>query len=76
MLEPNINAWRRDTVGDLTSTLRLQDQGGANRPFPTLPDAQSLYDRQLAAANSLPPSTPPLTQSMPSQEPGGRPHTG
>jgi phospholipase C len=77
--QPTISAWRRRTVGDLTSTLRFQD------PDPTplgevisqFPDAMSQFDNQLSNTlySPLPPPVVPAAQTLPQQEPGQRPHT-
>ncbi|WP_255950128.1 alkaline phosphatase family protein [Streptomyces odontomachi] len=70
--EPNISAWRRRTVGDLTSALRL---GHPNPSFPRLPDPGPLYEKELEEVATLPSPTVPTVQSMPHQERGHRPHT-
>jgi phospholipase C len=74
---PNISAWRRKSVGDLTSTLNLK---GSDSSVPTLPATSEngpvvsgeCPDNQqvtslLAPAPAL---TIPAQQSMPTQEPG------
>jgi phospholipase C len=67
---PNISAWRRQTVGDLTSALG----GYPNRRFPRLPGTTA----QLEAAENqilqfqLPP-IPGASQSFPVQPPGTKP---
>jgi phospholipase C len=63
--EPNISAWRRRTVGDLTSTLRLPDR--AARSFPALPDTAA-YLKQQTAAMGKPAPQVPRKQKMPKQE--------
>jgi phospholipase C len=70
VVNPNITAWRRQTVGDLTSAL------GAfpNRRFPRLPQTTA----QLEAAENevtefqLPP-IPGAAQTFPVQPPGSKP---
>jgi phospholipase C len=76
---PTISAWRRSTVGDLTSTLRLKD---ADRTplgdfISQLPDAMVQFDNQLGNTlySPLPPPVVPATQTPPQQEQGQRPHT-
>ena len=76
---PTISAWRRSTVGDLTSTLRL------NHPDPSplgdfisqLPGAMVQFDNHLGNTlyPPLPPPVVPAAQTLPQQEPGQRPHT-
>ncbi|MCC3769653.1 alkaline phosphatase family protein [Streptomyces sp. UNOC14_S4] len=70
--EPNISAWRRRTVGDLTSALRLSH---GDTSFPELPDPAPLYELEQREAATLPPPAVPTTQTMPRQEPGHRPRT-
>jgi phospholipase C len=68
--EPNISAWRRQTVGDLTSTLRFPRR---DVPFPKLPDPAPLLAQQKQEVVTLPAPSVPTTQSVPHQEPGSRP---
>ncbi|RDI61358.1 phospholipase C [Nocardia pseudobrasiliensis] len=72
--EPNISAWRRDTFGDLTSALRL------NQPPATTPVSFPGVDAEVTRANAtdkLPkPVVPAAPQTEPVQEPGTKPHTG
>ncbi|MEU5425003.1 alkaline phosphatase family protein [Streptomyces olivoreticuli] len=63
--EPNISAWRRRTVGDMTSALRL---GHRDPSFPRLPDPAPLYAREQQEATTLPPPTVPTVQTVPHQE--------
>ncbi len=70
--EPNISEWRRSTVGDLTSALRLWRR---HRSFPQLPDPAPILALQQREAMTLPPPTVPAVQAPPHQEPGWRPHT-
>ncbi|MBO0810844.1 MAG: phospholipase C, phosphocholine-specific, partial [Microlunatus sp.] len=77
VMEPNISAWRRRTVGDLTSALRLDGTGLRSYPkgIPTNADAQALYALEVNEAATLPPPVIPTNQTVPHQEPGTRPHT-
>jgi phospholipase C len=70
--EPNISAWRRRTVGDLTSALRFND---GSRKAPSLPDTNGQYSLSQYGISQLPkPVAPTSNQKMPRQEPGTRPH--
>jgi len=74
VMEPNISAWRRATVGDMTTALRL---GEHDMSMPTLPDPAALLALQEQEAATLPAQTAPgADQQVPHQEPGSRPHTG
>ncbi|MGO9029139.1 MAG: phospholipase C [Acidimicrobiales bacterium] len=74
---PNISAWRRKTVGDLTSTLNLK---GSNTSVPPMPPtsengpvvAAECPDNQNEASllGNPPPLTVPTVQTMPTQAPG------
>jgi phospholipase C len=74
---PNISAWRRQAVGDLTSTLDIK---GSDTSVPTMPPtsengtvvSMECPDNQNEASllSPAPPLTIPTTQSMPTQEPG------
>ncbi len=72
--EPNISAWRRKTVSDLTSAFRF------NKPDldpPALPDTNGQYNlAQYEIANLPMPAQPGQAQTMPVQEPGTRPRIG
>jgi phospholipase C len=68
--EPNISAWRRTTVGDLASTLRLK---AANGSFPALPNPADYLQQQYISSQDYPAPTVPVKQSLPHQEPGTRP---
>ncbi|MHB1713152.1 MAG: phospholipase C, partial [Acidimicrobiales bacterium] len=79
---PNISAWRRKTVGDLTGTLRM---GSAQASPPSLPptsqDTVAYVDSLGCVAADLvelggnqPPYPIPNPQVMPAQEPGTRKH--
>ena len=73
ILETNISAWRRQTCGDLTSTLSLR------RPAPTiwsvarLPSPGDSLQAQYISSQDLPAPSVPVPQSVPHQEPGTRP---
>jgi phospholipase C len=67
--EPNISAWRRQTVGDLTSTLRFPRRAV---PFPKLTDPAPLVAKQQQEVATLPDPSVPAAQTMPHQEPGSR----
>ncbi|HET9015407.1 MAG TPA: phospholipase C, phosphocholine-specific [Thermomicrobiaceae bacterium] len=71
--ETNISAWRRSTVGDLTSTLRLKGQGAPGRTFPTLPNPADSLQRQYIGSQDYPAPTVPANQTLPTQEAGSRP---
>jgi phospholipase C len=74
VIEPNISAWRRATVGDMTTALRL---GEHDMSMPKLPDPAALLALQGQEAATLPaPVIPGADQQVPHQEPGSRPHTG
>ncbi|HEX3957118.1 MAG TPA: alkaline phosphatase family protein [Trebonia sp.] len=72
--EPNISAWRRKTVGDLTSAFRFNQP---NLDPPALPDTNGQYNlAQYEIANLPLPAQPAQAQSKPVQEPGSRPRIG
>src|SRR6202171_5819659 len=68
---PNLSAWRRATVGDLTSALNFKktDQSIPNLPstLPALPQAIPQCEANLAGTT---PYTAPSTQTLPTQESG------
>ena len=69
--ETNISAWRRDTVGDLTSAFRFNR---ADYNPPKLPDTNAQYNLSQYEISQLPqPTWPSTKQQMPRQEPGSRP---
>jgi len=70
VVEPNISAWRRSTVGDLTTTLGVFPE----RRFPRLPDTtpELLLAEQEVRTLQLPPY-PGAAQTFPVQLPGNRP---
>ena len=67
---PNLSAWRRATVGDMTSAFNFKspDQSIPNLPNPIAPVSQAIS----ACANTLTGVAPsvPATQSLPTQESG------
>lgn len=68
--EPNITAWRRQTFGDLTAALRLDQP--RSRP-PAIPDTGAMLHMARYAAENLPlPAIPGADQSVPAQEKGTR----
>jgi phospholipase C len=74
IVAPNVSAWRRKTVGDLTSTLGFAK---ADDSVPTLPATPlNLQAGCPTLTNPVPFVTPPepinvpANQSMPTQEPG------
>jgi len=68
----NISDWRRQTVGDLTSAFRFNQA----RQAPVLPDTnRDNFLAQYEIATFPLPAIPGADQSVPSQEPGRRPHT-
>jgi len=74
---PNISAWRRKTVGDLTSTLNLKGPNTSVPPMPATSENGAVVSAEcpgnqneaslLLAAPTL---TIPTNQVMPAQEPG------
>jgi phospholipase C len=69
---PNISAWRRETFGDMTSTLRLRDHRAAP---PVLPDTAGPLTHAQYTSSVLPkPTLPGASQTLPTQERGGRKH--
>jgi phospholipase C len=71
---PNLTAWRRQTVGDLTSTLGF---GTANDSTPKLPVTADDFGPGCPTLTDIgpflaPPEaiTVPASQRMPTQEPG------
>jgi phospholipase C len=71
---PNLSAWRRATVGDLTSALNLR---APDRSIPTLPATIPAISQAIQqCANNLAGFTPyavPATQAAPAQETGTAP---
>ena len=68
---PNLSAWRRATVGDLTSALNFQkpNQSIPNLPS-TLPAIQQIIQQCAANLAGTTSSAVPSTQAIPSQENG------
>ena len=68
---PNLSAWRRATVGDLTSALNFKkpDQSLPNLPS-TLPAAQQAIQQCAANLAGTTPYLVPGTQTVPTQESG------
>jgi len=69
VIEPNITAWRRAVVGDLTSAF---DFASPNAAVVALPDTSSFQPSNLNRHPDYVPK-PPANQSLPQQEPGTRP---
>ena len=74
---PNISAWRRKTVGDLTSTLHMNAAVDSVPTLPTTTDDPTYVAAKgctetdlLEVADDQPPYPLPAVQAMPSQEPG------
>jgi phospholipase C len=67
--EPNISAWRRQTCGDLTGALYLQNKKKAS--FPAVP-YNYLLNQYVNSQDQNPPVVP-TDQTLPTQEPGTRP---
>lgn len=72
VMEPNISDWRRNTLGDMTSALRLSHR---SPQFPKLADPAPLLALEQQEAATLPAPSVPTVQTVPHQEPGHRPHT-
>jgi phospholipase C len=68
---PNLSAWRRAAVGDLTSALNFKkpDQSIPNLPS-TLPGVQQVIQQCIANLAGTTPYTVPTTQTAPTQESG------
>jgi phospholipase C len=71
---PNLTAWRRKAVGDLTTTLGFTSPNDAKAALPATPlDLPAACPTPTNLANYLTPPEPmvlPLHQTMPRQEPG------
>jgi phospholipase C len=72
---PNLSAWRRATVGDLTSALNFKkaDQSIPNLPS-TLPGAPQAIQQCAATLAGTTPYTVPSTQTLPARESGTATH--
>jgi phospholipase C len=68
---PNLSAWRRATVGDLTSVFNFKrpDQSVPTLP-PTVPAIQQAIQQCVANLAGTTPYTVPSTQTVPTQESG------
>ena len=68
---PNLSAWRRSTVGDLTSALNFKkpDQSIPNLPS-TIPALQQVIQQCVSNLAGFTPYTVPGTQTTPAQESG------
>ena len=68
---PNLSAWRRSTVGDLTSALNFKkvDTSIPNLPS-TIPAVQEVIQECIANLAGTTPYPVPTTQTMPTQESG------
>ena len=68
---PNLSAWRRATLGDLTSALNLKkpDRSIPNLPS-TLPAVPQVIQQCIANLAGTIPYTAPSTQTLPPQESG------
>src|SRR3984957_15440774 len=68
---PNLSAWRRATVGDLTSAFNFKnpDQSIPNLPSPLPGDPQAITQCAANLAGTVPYAVP-TTQSLPTQESG------
>jgi phospholipase C len=72
VMEPNITAWRRQTFGNLTRTLRL----GHRAPAPFVGDTVGNLNLASYEAAQLPaPAFPGASQTVPHQEKGHRPRS-
>jgi phospholipase C len=70
VVNPNITAWRRQTVGDFTSALGTVP----NRRFPRLPDTkQQLEQAEEEVVQFQLPPYPGANQTLPVQPPGYKP---
>ena len=71
---PYLSRWRRDTCGDLTGTLALDEPPRLD--VPPMPDTAARLDDVERAVLDLPPPRVPDTQAMPTQEAGSRKRRG
>ncbi|MEY2471048.1 MAG: phospholipase [Actinomycetota bacterium] len=69
---PNLSAWRRQTVGDLTSAFNFGC--ASDLSLPKLPDAVELFHAARDQCATLPKISGWTDQHMPVQEAGTRPH--
>ncbi len=68
---PNLSAWRRATVGDLTSAFNFKDpdQSSPNLPSTLQGDQQAIVQCEANLAGTIPFAVP-ATQALPTQESG------
>ena len=68
---PNLSAWRRATVGDLTSAFNFKnpDQSSPNPPSTLQGDQQAIVQCEANLAGTIPFAVP-ATQALPTQESG------
>ena len=68
---PNLSAWRRATVGDLTTAFNFKkpDQSIPSLPSTLTGDSAAIVQCEANLAGTIP-YTPPATQALPSQESG------
>ncbi|HET8629767.1 MAG TPA: alkaline phosphatase family protein [Thermomicrobiales bacterium] len=71
---PNLSAWRRATVGDLTAAFDFAAPPDPSPP--SLPDPGALARQAAESCGALPAPSVPRPQAMPRQEPGTRPRVG
>lgn len=69
VIEPNITAWRRSVVGDLTSAFNFESPNDATVPLPST--AAYVPPDNNRHPDYVP--TVPVNQALPQQEPGTRP---
>jgi phospholipase C len=71
---PNLSAWRRAAVGDLTSAFNFKKPDTSIPTLPsTLPPISSILQECTANLAGTTPYPVPNPQGMPSQEPGTAP---
>jgi phospholipase C len=70
----NLSAWRRATCGDLTAAFGFGEPPRTD--VPTMPDTRSWLAGVEKAVKALPTPLPPVSPSVPRQEPGIRPRRG
>jgi phospholipase C len=71
---PNLSAWRRQTVGDLTGAFGFGQP--ARYDTPRMPETETALKLVEERVMNLPPPRVPQDQTMPRQEPGTRPRRG
>jgi phospholipase C len=71
---PNLSAWRRSTVGDLTSALNFKAPNQSNPGLPSpLPTTAQLIQQCVVTLAGTTPYPVPSTQTSPTQESGTAP---